>query len=437
MRILSFYLLLPLGLLAAACASSSEPRLPDGPKARGNSLIRPSEPPAPGPGVAEEKDRPYHSAYHTQNPYLDGRNLILDGYLQEAVDVLTRDIYELDYPNRAALWVFICKCRLGDPEGARQFLKEYIVPMKLDPADQRAVAVLLRYYLGGITDRDLMKRFAGWDDLDNCAAYYYYGAYKKYYKKDLVNGNDYIARALRTKMFDYSEYKFAEIEILGYTAREVGAYKDFPIAQAPHREAGFLEPLEEDVVSEEAGEMFDEGDLPPAGEPFGTGTDLLLEETKPSLPLIPENVGEDRYVIPSLDKSGWEVVDERQLLASFKQEAVMMIDNLLMDSPYFYLDDEETIQFYPLTRNFMTYAVAFDDYMEDSNYFEERYHVEFTTVSLYLSKGDFLAGVKLPCRTYDYLSDLYGDDVFVTVNLLFTVNEDRTVELVHKFSKVF
>jgi hypothetical protein len=402
-------------------------------------MIRPGETAPSAVREAKVVEQPYHSAYHTENPYLDGRNLILDGRLQEAIDTLTQAIYSLDHPNRAAMWVFICKCRLGDTEGAAKFLMEFVIPLKQNPLEERAVAILMRYYLGGMTDRDLMKRFASWDDLDNCAAYYYYGAYKKYFEKDYVTGNDFIARCVRTKIFDYSEYKFAETELKGYTLRDVGQYKDFPIVQAPHSEAGFLEPImDEDLFPIEGEQSLDEGYVPEYADPFpDTGIALKGDQSKPPLNIVPSNVGEDQFVIPSLDHSGWEVVDERQLLASFKEEAIAIIDNLMVETPYFYLDSEDNIQFYPLTSNFLTYAVSFEDFMENFKHFEERYKVEYSIVSLYLSKGDYLAGVKLPCRTYNFLTDLYGDDLFVTVNLLFSVNDDRTVEMVYKYSKVF
>ena len=35
----------------------------------------------------------YHSAYHTENPYYDGRNMILDGDYQGAIDILTADFF--------------------------------------------------------------------------------------------------------------------------------------------------------------------------------------------------------------------------------------------------------------------------------------------------------------------------------------------------------
>ena len=165
--------------------------------------------------------------------------------------------------------------------------------------------------------------------------------------------------------------------------------------------------------------------------------DLGGETKEPLIALVPQDVGEGKYLIPSMEQSGWEIVGKRELLATFKEEAIAIIDNLMIETPYFSLDDQNPIHFYPLTSRFNTYAISFEEYLENSKYFNEKYGMEFSIVSLYLSKGDFLSGVKIPCRIYNYFTDLYGDDVFVTMNLLFKVNDDRTVEMVNKYSKVF
>ncbi len=484
MRAHLFCLLACAATVAGSCSSSSSYDREIRPV---KTLIRPSQEP---PGIQDEfpgEIKRFHSAYHTENPYYDGRNMILDCNYQGAVDLLTKDIDALDYPNRAALWVFICKCKMGDKDGADKFIEQYVIDHKLDPGDNGVIASTIQYYLGVMPAWEIARRMVGWDDLDNCKAYYYYGAYQKYYENDPVAGYDYMARAMRTKMYEHSECKFAEKEIRGFTVRNTGNYKDFPVVESPYQEVGFLTPLgpdgrpvldeyEQYIPSYSTGfnsiseidrmrDFFATGDLdslkkPKArdaldymndttyvGEPGESvetsgleGDEFyapLLKKKDPRLDLLPKDVGDDQYVVPAEQGEGWEVLNQSDVLKAFREEAESIIDNLMDKSDYFYLEGMDGFQFYPRTNRFQTFSVAYREFLEKEDQFKEDFNIEINNVTLYLSEGDFVAGIKIPCRMYNEISNSFENQVFVSIVLLFTVNEDRTVDLAHRFSKVF
>ncbi|MHC4944506.1 MAG: hypothetical protein ACYTG7_15930 [Planctomycetota bacterium] len=379
---------------------------------------------APTPDF-KDVDR-YHSAYKTDNPYYDGRNMILDGDIYGAVDVLSKDIHSLDYPSRASLWVFISKCRLDQRREALEFLKEFVIPLQISPEDQGVIPTMLMYYLGDLKEETVLKRMSIWDNLDRCPAYYYFGAHKKYYEGDFVTGNDYIARCLRTNMDDYSEFKFAETEVRGFTSRNPGQYTDFPISQLSAEGAGFSLPNFEDTIPRDLDEAqleHLEGYLDALPDEFGS---RIMEQ-------IPTEVGEDQYLVPSVVDETWEVVDEEELMQILQDETSAMVDYMMEDKDYFTISNASEIHFIPSGGTYETYAITYDEFLENSVEYEDDFDLDYSQVALYLKSGDMLAGVRVPCETYDFYHDLYGQNVVITINALFTVREDRRVEMVTHF----
>ena len=187
----------------------------------------------------------YHSAYHTDNPFYDGLNLILDGLIKEGEKVLNDGLESTEEPWRSCLLIYICKCIEGDRKGADKFLKSYVDNNKLDPNDGSAVATTIKYFIGSITEKEFLLQMRRWDDAQDSIGYFYYGMYKKYHEEDITNGNLNISKALLYNNHKAPEYRIAEKEIKGYTPRFNGRYKDFPVVQAPYSEPGFLTPLDE------------------------------------------------------------------------------------------------------------------------------------------------------------------------------------------------
>lgn len=390
------------------------------------------------------ENKRYHSAYHTENAYYDSRNKILDSDYQGAIDMLTADINALDYPDRAALWVFICKCRLGDKNGAVEFINEYMAKRELNQDDNSAIPNMLRFYHGKLSEEKIKRLMIGWDELDNCAAYYYYGAYKKYFDQDYVLGNEYIVRSLRTKIVGYSEYKFAEIEIKGFTYRDPVQYKDFPASRFGGSEPGFLEPLpSESTITSEFGEAADTSGFIHGernvidNESTDTFSDISSMKSETVFTAVPKSLDEDQFVVPSDDNKGWEVIDRNEFLMIIRKEAVAILNNLMGGADTFMLMDNDGIRYSPITDNFQTYAVSFEDYLKNYRVFEEDYGADYSSVTLHLKNGDFLSGVRVPCKSWSVISRVFEGQVMVTFNLLFSVRDDRATELTHIFTRVF
>lgn len=422
----SFYLIIAISALITFQACSSPYRVSKPSSDQNNFLNARKDAPVSPKTEFDEKNR-YHSAYTTENPYYDGRNKILDGDIQGAVDILTDDIHSLDYPSRAALWVFISKCKLEKKEEAVSFLNNFVIPIKLDPDNQGVISTMLMYYMGDISEKEVLSRMKAWDDLDNCASYYYYGAYKNYYEGDFVTGNDYIARSLRTGINEYSEYKFAETEIRGFTSRNPSQYKDFPISPALAENAGFdveiseeYIPLEMDDVQLAQVEEYLDG-FP--GQLRNPPKDVLLKE-----------VGPDEYLVPSIDNiDSWEIVTHEELLFLLREEAVSMVDYMMGEKGYFEHQLEPEIHLIPTSNAFQTYSTTVKEFLSNPDEYVEEYGIDYSKVTLFLKEGDFIAGLKVNCDSYDSFYDSYGQEVTITINMLFSVREDRSVELVNHF----
>ena len=168
MRLSPFLLI--ASLLLGGCFTPYRTGTPQKPE--GDFIRVPREDKEPDASKPFKDKNRYHSVYHTDNPYYDARNLILDGDLKKALELLTVDTHSLDYPNRAAMWAFITMCKLNQREEAMQFLKEFVVPISLDPGDTGVISTMLMYYLGSLKDNDLYMRIKNWDELDHCPAYY-------------------------------------------------------------------------------------------------------------------------------------------------------------------------------------------------------------------------------------------------------------------------
>ena len=122
-------------------------------------------------------------------------------------------------------------CRMSKKDDALDFIKHFSEDYTRDVTDYEAIPNIIRYYNGELSEQQLTNMMTKWDNIEKCSAYYYYGAYKKYFEQDYVIGNEYFARVVRTKIIDYSEYKFAENEIYGFTYRDPCQYKDFPTSR--------------------------------------------------------------------------------------------------------------------------------------------------------------------------------------------------------------
>lgn len=439
MRLSNWCLLFILSLMVCNCTASKRSSKAQIDK---NIFRRMPDVSSGNKGIVENER--YHSAYHTENAYYDGRNRILDCDFQGAIDILTADISALDYPDRAALWVFLCKCRIGDREGAVEYINKYMEKREHNPEDQSAIPNMLLFYQGKINEEKIQKLMISWDELDNCAAYYYYGAYKKYFDQDYVLGNEYIVRALRTKIVGYSEYKFAENDIKGFTYRDPGQYKDFPVSRFGGSEPGFLEPLPSDsTITSEFGEAVDTSDYilgernAIEDESIDTFSDISSMKSETAYTAVPESLGEDQFVVPSDDNKGWEVIDRNGFLKIIRKEAVTILNNLMAGSDTFMLMQNDGIRYSPITDNFQTYAVSFEDYLKNYRVFEEDYGADYSSITLHLKNGDYLSGVRVPCQSWSVLSRVFEGQVMVSFNLLFSVRDDRATELTHVFTRVF
>ena len=133
----TFLLLLAVFLLITACSLSRD--VDNEKPHRDDAFHRETRTVPPLSLEPFSEDRRYHSRYHTENPYYDGRNRILDGDYEGALELLEADPMSLEYPDRAALWVFLLKTRLGRKVEARKFLEAYqegtLIPVEDQPSN--------------------------------------------------------------------------------------------------------------------------------------------------------------------------------------------------------------------------------------------------------------------------------------------------------------
>jgi len=347
----------------------------------------------------------YHSAYKTGNSYYDGRNLILDGDLVEAVKVLSKNLDALDYPSRAALWIFLCKCRISDKKEAIEFLNDYVRKVEIDHEDESVISAFLLYYLGRYNDEVVLRKMDQWDELDNCAAYYYYGAYKKYYDGDLINGNLYIAKSMRTNISDYSEFKFSEKEIRGFTARSSGQYKYLPRSEEAMTSHDLEQPIVDCIIKDSS--LY--GNTLVSGEHQNSSTVEVARGTFPS------NLMEGQYAVPRIDGESWEVVGQEELLQILLEETESLIDFIMDGKEYFTLFEDPEFQYIPASRSNEKYVIKFEDYLKEKELYSTEYGLEYNMIVPYLRKGDYISGLKMECNIYDSMYKQYGNTVFVTL----------------------
>lgn len=393
------------------------------------SLVREKTVGTQKPIIEIDDRKRYHSAYSTGNSYYDARNKILDSDIKGALDLLLENLESLEYQHRAALWIFLCYCKMQELENADQFLKQYVIPLSIDPEDKSAISVILKYYLGLITDEEVITAMKRWDDLDNCAAYYYYGAYKKYYEGDYVSGNEYISKSLRTNISEYSEFKFSEVEVKGFTSRNPGQYIDFPISDPTAEEAGFdLSAIA--AINEDRIEDMDIGDIETM---LGLSQPV---ESETFLGNVPQGLTEEQYAVPSAIDDSWEVYNEEQLIEVLEEEALAMTYNRINDDQEFMIETDLPLVLYPDTASIESYMLKYDTYLEDIEFYESEYGLDAPLVTVNLSKGDFITGAIIPCQAYNIIMHQYEDDINIVFTLLFAVQEDRRVELRMQFFRM-
>jgi hypothetical protein len=245
-------------------------------------------------------------------------------------------------------------------------------------------------------------------------------------------------------MINYSEYKFAAVEVKGYVARDPGQYTDFPLSKSASDQMAMSAALMEGYAGADDPKGYAEGFIEEyniedyelnnyqenTDSDFGfTGEEM---EEKEYLDTIPEDLKKDQYVVPSPDGSGWEVVGIKELKDILIYEAESVMDNMRGGNDFFRMRDNEELHYLPTTRAFNTYFTRLEDYLKESDKFMDDYGIDYGTVTLYLREGDLMSGCVVPCRVYNVTFDNLQDDVLVAFNLLFAVNEDRSVELRHQ-----
>jgi len=360
----------------------------------------------------------YHSVYKTGNNYYDGRNKILDGDVDGALGLLEKDINNLEYPGRAILWVFLLKCKKNKKEDARIFLYENFENLSILRNENSVIYCFIKYYLNQITEKYILSKMDIWDDLDNCSAYYYYGMYKKYFEEDYVTGNQYLKKVLNTNLTEYSEYKLAEVEVKGFTSRNPGQYYDFPIHKKSINDVEVSgSSMESNIFRSEENNnknyIIDDMNHLSSDEDF-------------------REINEDEYLIPTIDRSSWEIVDRAELLEILKEEAVNSLEYMMTDDNYIIINDNYEIQYIPDTLNYESFVFSKNDYHEQKDYYKNYYNLSDSEINLYLNSGDFISGVKVQCDMYDSVYKKYGNKVLVVILMYFSIKEDKRVELINQ-----
>jgi len=335
-----------------------------------------------------------------EDVYSSARNYIITGDIQEAINVLTlENINTLESPEKAVLWLFLCKCKLGKKDEADVIIRDYFDSLSIQEDVKETIYSVIEFYSGIANDRSILMTSENSDPLDKCMICYYYGAYKKYYNGDLISANRYFRKALSTNMSSYSEYMFSEVEIKGYTRiRTI---------------------LEKTTATDDANAQIT----------TDQGIEDLIKEKKEYINIPAELTGGE-YAIPALNGAGWEICTKEEVIKSLKKEVMYVIMNLPGGNKYFKINNIRNKRYYVLDNEIEQITYDYSESMGKGDVLENEYGVTKALLDNYIGNGGFISCARIHVNVYNQLKENLEGTGIVAISCFFSVDSNRKVKLI-------